>query len=205
MLLQIQILSSKMGQVLKAAEKLTELQTNAFQGQSSRKQNAQPNKSNQQGRYQQSGSDQASRKRKDSEHQFARKASSNKNKKGKQLTFKKGGISLEDDSSDDQPEYAYLGQLRVSPAVHDLAGTKSMREEMEPQPMFSWNGEEVVQELYLHGKPPSLEQTIAQFVPVLKVSDNEYVYRQVPYKDDSTSRDQPSFRASSTMKTTTQH
>ena len=76
---QFKIHSSKMGQVLKAAEKLTELQTNAFQGQSSRKQNAQPNKSNQQGRYQQSGSDQASRKRKDSEHQFARKASSNKN------------------------------------------------------------------------------------------------------------------------------
>ena len=65
-----------MGQVLKAVEKLIELQSNAFQGQSSRKEKAQSNKSNQQGCYQQSGSDPAPRKRKDSEHQFAGKASS---------------------------------------------------------------------------------------------------------------------------------
>ena len=119
MLLQIQILSSKMGQVLKAAEKLTELQTNAFQGQSSRKQNAQPNKSNQQGSYQQSGSDQASRKRKDSELQFARKASSTKTKKDKQLTLKKtqkSGSSLEDDSS-------YV-RIRLPRTVSDLSDSQ---------------------------------------------------------------------------------
>ena len=88
---QFKIHSSKMGQVLKAAEKLIELQTNALQGQSSRKEKAQPNKSYQQGCYQQLGSDPAPRKRKDSEHQFARKASSAKHKEGKQqLTFKKG-------------------------------------------------------------------------------------------------------------------
>ena len=52
---QFQILCSKMGQVLKDAEKLIELQTNAFQGQSSSKEKAQPNKSYQQGRYQPSG------------------------------------------------------------------------------------------------------------------------------------------------------
>ena len=103
-----------------------ELQTNAFQGQSLRKEKAQPNKSYQQGCYQQSGSDPAPRKRKDSEHQFAGKASSAKHKKGKQqLTFKKGGSSSDDYSSEDQPEYAYLGRLRVSPTAGDLAGTKS--------------------------------------------------------------------------------
>ena len=42
---QFQILRSRMGQVLKAAEKLIELQTNAFQGQSSRKEKAQLKKS----------------------------------------------------------------------------------------------------------------------------------------------------------------
>ena len=57
--------------MLKAAEKLIELQANGFQGQSYRKEKAQPNKSYQQGCYQQSGSDPAPRKRKDSEHQFA--------------------------------------------------------------------------------------------------------------------------------------
>ena len=62
---QFQILRSKMGQVLKAAEKLIDFQTNAFQGQSSRKEKAQPNKSYQQGCYQQLGSDPAPRKRKD--------------------------------------------------------------------------------------------------------------------------------------------
>ena len=68
---QFQTLSSKMGQVLKAAEKLIELQANGFQGQSYRKEKAQPNKSYQQGCYQQSGSDPGPRKRKDSEHQVA--------------------------------------------------------------------------------------------------------------------------------------
>ena len=71
-----------MGQVLKAAEKPIELQTNTFQGQSFRKEKAQPNKS-----YPQT----AIGKRKDSEHQFAGKASSAKHKKSKQQrTFKKG-------------------------------------------------------------------------------------------------------------------
>ena len=71
-----------MGQMMKAMEKLIELQTQALQNQSSQKENAQPIKSNQQARNQQSGSDQGSRKRKDSEHQFAGKASSTKTKKG---------------------------------------------------------------------------------------------------------------------------
>ena len=79
---QFQILRSRMGQVLKAAEKLIELQTNAFQGQSSSKEKAEPNKSYQQECYKQSGSDPAPRKCKDSEHQFAGKASSAKHKKG---------------------------------------------------------------------------------------------------------------------------
>ena len=103
--------------MLKATEKLIELQTQALQSQASKKENAQPNKFNQQGRNHQTGSDQGSRKRKDSDHQFAGipgKASSTKGKKGKQLTFKKGGSSSEDADSDDQPEYAYLGRARVS-------------------------------------------------------------------------------------------
>ena len=53
--LQFQFLSAKMGQMLKATEKLIELQTQSLQSQSSKKENAQPNRSNQQGRNQQSG------------------------------------------------------------------------------------------------------------------------------------------------------
>ena len=41
---QFQTLSSKIRQMLKAEEKRIELQTNAFQGQSSRKEEAQPNR-----------------------------------------------------------------------------------------------------------------------------------------------------------------
>ena len=66
----------------------------------------------------QTDSDPAPRKHKDSENQFAGKASSAKHKKGKQqLTFKKGGSSSDDYSSEDQPEYAYLGRLWVSPTL----------------------------------------------------------------------------------------
>ena len=62
--LPFQIMSSKMGPMLKAAEKLIEIQTQALQNQCSKKQNAQPNKFHQQARNQQSGSvrsDQGSR------------------------------------------------------------------------------------------------------------------------------------------------
>ena len=140
------MLSSKLEQVLKAAEKL-------IQGQFSRKEKAQPNKSYQQGSYQQSGSDPAPRKRKDAEHQFAGKASSAKHKKGKQqLTFKNGGSSSDEYSSEDQPEYAaYLGLLRVSSTACDLAGTKSCREDKEPKPTLKHDGEKDVPEFFLCG------------------------------------------------------
>ena len=77
----------------------------------------------QQGHNQQSGLDQGSHKHRDSEHQFAGKASFTKGKKGKQITFMKDGSSLEEDDSDDLPEYVYLGGARVSPTVvrHILA------------------------------------------------------------------------------------
>ena len=71
--LQFRFLSSKMGQIMKAMEKLIEIQMQAFQSQPSKKENAQPNRFNQQGLNQQSGSGQGSGKRKDSEHHFALK------------------------------------------------------------------------------------------------------------------------------------
>ena len=158
---QFQILISKMGQMLKATEKPIELQTNVLHNQFSKKENAQPNRFNQQGRNQQSGSDQGSGKRKHSEHQFAGKASSNKGKKGKQLTFKKSGSSWEDDDSDDQPEYsdAYLGRARVSLTVIDLAGTKTMSNDMGPHQVFSWDGDDDIP-VYLHWRVPSLAQPV---------------------------------------------
>ena len=157
---QFQILSAKMGQMLKATQKPIELKTQALQSQSSKKENAQPNKFNPQGRNQQSGSDQGSRKRKDSEHQFAGKASSTKGKKSNQITFKKWGSNSEDDDSDDQPEYAYLGRARVSPTVIELAGTKTMSNDMGPQPVFSWDSDDDIPEVHPHGRVPSLAQPV---------------------------------------------
>ena len=51
-----------------------------------------------------------------------------------------------------------------------------------------WNGEKDVPEVYLHGKPPSLAQTMVPELE-LKLSDTEDVYRQVPYGIRSTSRE----------------
>ena len=58
--LQFNNLNSQVGRVLKAraAEKLIELQAQVLMGQSSRKENSQPNKLNQQGRQPPSGNDQ---------------------------------------------------------------------------------------------------------------------------------------------------
>ena len=139
---------------------MIELQTQSLQSQSSKKENAKPNRSNQQGRNQQSGSDQGSCKRKESDHQFARKASSTKGKKSKQITFRKGGSSSEDEDSDDLPEYAYLGRARVSPTVIELAGTKTMSNDMGPQPVFSWDSDDDIPEVHLHGRVPSLAQQV---------------------------------------------
>ena len=125
-------------------------ETKISSDKSSKKENAQPNRFNQQGRNQQSGSDQGSCKRKESDHQFARKASSTKGKKSKQITFRKGGSSSEDEDSDDLPEYAYLGRARVSPTVSELAGTKTMSNDAGPQPVFSWDSNNDIPEVYLH-------------------------------------------------------
>ena len=108
--LQLIILSSTIGQMLKATEKLIELQTQALQCQSSRKENAQPNKSNQQGHHQSSGTKAHASVRyrnislpgKPHHPRDPRRASCG-------LFSRRGGSSLEDDSSDDQPEYVYLG------------------------------------------------------------------------------------------------
>ena len=168
--------------MLKATEKLIELQTQSLQSQSSKKENAQPNRSNQQDSNQQSGSDQleGSRKRKEPDHQFAGKASSTKGKKGKQITFKKKGSSSEDDDSNDQQEYAYLGRARFSPTVSELEGTKTMNKYMGPQPVFSWDSDDDIPEVYLHGRAPSLAQPVEQELK-LKVPGTDYVCRQGPY------------------------
>ena len=171
--------------MLKATEKLIELQTQSLQSQSSKKENTQPNRSNQQGCNQQSGSDQGSRKCKESVYQIAGKASSTKGKKGKQTTFKKSGSSSEDDDSDDQPEYAYLGQALVSPTVSELAGTKTMSNDMGPQPVFSWDSDDDIPEVYLHGRAPSLAQPVESELK-LKVPGTDYVCRPGPYGIDST-------------------
>ena len=47
---------------------------------------------------------------------------------------------MEHESSDDQPECAFVGQVRVSQIVDDPAGTIKQRIDIGREPTFSWNG-----------------------------------------------------------------
>ena len=103
-----------------------ELQTNAFQGQSLRKEKAQPNKSYQQGCYQQSGSDGFRPSTKEAQglrESVRRKGFIRQAQEGLAATYFQGMLSsLVEYRSEDQPEYAYLGRFWVSPTLTTWRG-----------------------------------------------------------------------------------
>ena len=52
-----------------------------------------------------------------------------------------------------------------------------MSNDIGPQPVSSWNGDDDIQEVYLHGRAPSLAQPVEQELK-LKLPGTDHVYRQ---------------------------